>query len=44
MAKSTFTIMQPFGLRSFVAKLDKKPINKPTPDPKPNEASGHSKN
>jgi hypothetical protein len=40
----TYTIMQPFGLRSFMAKLDKKPIDKPAPDPKPKEASGHPSN
>lgn len=36
--------MFPFGLRSFMGKKREKPIDKPAPDPKPHEGSGHSEN
>ena len=32
-----------FDNLSTLAKLDKKPIDKPTPDPKPKEASGNKR-
>ena len=42
MEKWVSNISFAFTSVSFVSKLDKKPINKPAPDPKPHEGSGHS--
>ena len=42
MAAWTSNIGICYNSISFMAKLDKKPINKPAPDPKPHEGSGHS--
>ena len=42
MAKRSYNISFALNNVSFMAKLDKKPVNKPAPDPKPHEGSGHS--
>ena len=42
MAAWTSNISFPFSIIPIMGKKHEKPINKPAPDPKPHEGSGHS--
>jgi hypothetical protein len=40
----TYSFMYPYGMFTTLAKLDKKPIDKPVADEKPRETSGYFEN